>query len=67
MKRIYAEFIAWAAQYNEGHMSGRSLARHEEWMKTITCPILRIEGEMSEAELLNRFLEKLKACGAPTL
>ena len=38
-----AEFIEWASSYDSGSRSGRSLAKHEAWLKTVTCPVLRIE------------------------
>lgn len=38
-----AEFIEWASSYDSGRRSGRSLAKHEAWLKTVTCPVLRIE------------------------
>ena len=36
------EFLAWAAAYDEGSRNGRSLLKHEEWMKNINCSILKI-------------------------
>ena len=36
------EFLDWAAAYDDGTRSGRSLPKHEEWLKNISCPTLRI-------------------------
>lgn len=44
------EFLEWAAQYDEGRLSGRSLARHEQWLSERSCPILRIAGEVELAD-----------------
>ena len=41
------EFLAWAAQYDEGGVPGRSLARHHEWLSALTCTVLKLEGDMS--------------------
>jgi adenylate kinase family enzyme len=41
------EFIAWAAQYDEGPAEGRSLAKHEAWLARRTCPVLRLEQDIS--------------------
>ncbi len=41
------EFIAWAAQYEEGRLEGRSRARQEAWLSSTSCPILRLEGEQA--------------------
>jgi hypothetical protein len=40
------DFLEWAAQYDEGRMSGRSLQRHEGWLGRRSCKVLRIEGDM---------------------
>ncbi|WP_440117775.1 AAA family ATPase [Paenibacillus sp. QZ-Y1] len=40
-------FLAWASQYEDGGMDIRSKALHEQWMKDLTCPILKIEGSHS--------------------
>lgn len=38
-------FLAWAAQYDEGPPQGRSLAKHEAWLQTLKCPVVRCVGE----------------------
>jgi adenylate kinase family enzyme len=48
------EFIAWAAQYDEGVMDGRSLARHLAWFKKRRCPIIRVSSTPPVAELLSQ-------------
>jgi len=50
------EFIAWAAQYDEGRLPGRSLAIHETWLSQRRCTVLRIEGGVPVAESLNRII-----------
>ena len=45
--RVDPDFLAWAAQYDEGRLVGRSLARHELWLSQRSCPILRIDGDTS--------------------
>lgn len=49
-----SEFIEWAAQYDEDRRSGRSRARHEQWLGERTCPVLRIDGDHSVEERLAR-------------
>jgi activator of HSP90 ATPase len=46
------EFLAWAGQYEEGKLSGRSRERHEQWLAARTCPVVRIDGDTSTAERL---------------
>lgn len=54
MENHHKEFLDWALQYDEGHKAGRSLKRHEEWTKTLPCPVLRIEGEHSIEILIQK-------------
>lgn len=52
-------FLAWAAQYDEGPREGRSLARHEAWLQTLPCPVLRLPGAQPVQDLVvavRRFL-----------
>ncbi|MFI5013985.1 MAG: hypothetical protein ACHQAY_16715 [Hyphomicrobiales bacterium] len=37
-------FIRWATDYDGGTREGRNLARHEAWLKRLTCPVLRLNG-----------------------
>lgn len=56
MHQGHLDFIEWAKQYERGYMVGRSRQRHEDWMKTLTCPILRLDGEQSTDALAERVL-----------
>ena len=47
-------FLQWAAQYDEGSMEGRSLAKHEAWLLTLSCPVIRLVGELPVAEQVAR-------------
>lgn len=59
MHQAHVEFIEWAAQYDQGFMSGRSKHRHEDWMTRLSCPILRIEGELPTDAAVNLVMEGL--------
>lgn len=39
----HLDFVAWAASYDAGTCRGRTLQKHEAWMQTLTCPVLRVE------------------------
>ena len=43
-RREIEDFIAWAAGYDSGTREGRSLPRHEAWLKALACPVLRLDG-----------------------
>ena len=62
--RMDPEFIEWAGQYEEGRLPGRSLARHEQWLGERSCPVLRLDGDLSVAERLARTTEALKISSA---
>jgi uridine kinase len=50
--RVAPAFLAWAAQYDAGPPTGRSLATHEAWLAARRCPVIRLEGDLSvEARL----------------
>lgn len=51
------EFLAWAAQYDEGGVPGRSLARHQEWLSMLTCAVLKLEGDMSVTDRVRQILD----------
>ncbi len=52
-------FIEWAAQYDEGRLEGRSRPRHEAWLAERRAPILRIDGDVTVPERLERVLVAL--------
>ena len=52
--QVDREFLAWAAQYDEGKMSGRSREKHEQWLSQRRCPVLRIDGDTSTVDRVGR-------------
>ncbi len=55
-ERALEEFLAWARGYDDPSFTGRSRARHEEWLTTLTCPVLRLDSSLSREELRDRVL-----------
>jgi len=53
-------FLAWAAQYDHGILEGRSRPKHEAWLATRSCPVLRIDGDTSTDSRLMRVLSVLE-------
>jgi adenylate kinase family enzyme len=47
----HAAFISWAAQYDHGGLELRSRARHERWIATLPCPVLRLDSAGLVSEL----------------
>ena len=58
MHETHARFMAWAAEYDTADASMRSRARHEQWLRMIACPVVRLEGtgtvEEHVAEVMRR-------------
>jgi len=48
--RQYAEFIDWAATYDDPTSTRRSINVHLSWMDKLQCPVIRIEGDTSVEE-----------------
>ncbi|MCD2514434.1 hypothetical protein [Comamonas endophytica] len=63
--KVIPEFIEWAAQYDTGPPRGRSLARQRAWLAARSCPVLRLEGDMSTGQRLAHIRQWLQAPGGP--
>lgn len=57
------DFLDWAAAYDEGPSSGRSLAKHTAWLAERPCPILRLEGDLSVEERVRQVLDAVSHLG----
>jgi adenylate kinase family enzyme len=55
----HLKFLEWACQYDEGELSGRSKLKHEEWMKTLDCPILKFEGDLDTKDVLREIKKEI--------
>ncbi len=56
MHTTHEEFIDWASRYDLGDIDGKTLARHEEYLKAQNCPVLEFRGLMSVAEITRAVL-----------
>jgi adenylate kinase family enzyme len=45
-------FIEWASHYDDADREGRSLARHQAWLATLPCRVLRLDGSRPLPELI---------------
>ncbi|QWW70331.1 AAA family ATPase [Rhizobium sp. WYJ-E13] len=50
------EFMEWAESYDTAGPERRSLVGHEEWLKTLTRPILRLDSSRPVGELVAEVL-----------
>ena len=56
MHETHREFIAWAAQYEQGTEPGRSRPRHERWLAGLAIPVLRLASTRPPDELVASIL-----------
>lgn len=54
MYNEHIKFLDWAAQYDDGGNDMRSYAMHENWLKSIKCPIKRVDGTCPADEILSK-------------
>lgn len=50
------EFMEWAASYDGAGLEIRSLAGHEQWLATQTCPVLQLDSSRSVDDLVREVL-----------
>ena len=48
------EFIAWASEYDNPKFSGINFVKHQNWLSQQKCRVLKIEGNLSIQERINR-------------
>lgn len=58
--QLHNEFIEWASHYDEAGTHMRSKALHSIWLSNLSCPVLRLEGDMTVEERLNLVLRAIE-------
>lgn len=43
MAQTHQEFLDWAARYDDGPVTMRSRALHDQWQKKLTCPVITVD------------------------
>jgi len=57
----HVAFLDWAGGYDTGGLEMRSRALHEAWLASVSCPVVRLEGDLSAGEQLERIEASLDA------
>ncbi|WP_159612365.1 hypothetical protein [Glutamicibacter sp. JC586] len=52
----FEEFMQWSQSYDDPQFHGRSRAKHEAWLATLDCPILRLDSTQSVQHLRDAVL-----------
>lgn len=60
VQRNSDEFIQWAKKYDDPNFTGRSLKVHNDWIKKLSCPVFRIDGEMDLNTKIEKVVHELK-------
>jgi adenylate kinase family enzyme len=60
-RQKFEHFLRWAEDYdNNTGIANRTLKAHEEWLNTITQPVLKIIGDVTIEEKILRIMECVK-------
>jgi adenylate kinase family enzyme len=62
MHETHTKFLAWAARYDTADATMRSRQRHEQWLATLPCPVLRLERSGTVDEHLDSVMHRLSSC-----
>lgn len=60
---MHRGFLEWAVSYDEPNVAGRSRAAHEQWLASLTIPVIRLDGEMPRDQLTVRAIAALDGPG----
>jgi adenylate kinase family enzyme len=63
MHETHATFMSWAASYDTGDLSMRSRQRHEQWLQSLPCPVIRLEGTGTVDEHLAEVMRQVEHRG----
>lgn len=59
MHDIHENFIDWASRYDIGDIEGKTLARHEAFLRSLRCPVLEYRGAGAVSEITTSVLQSL--------
>lgn len=59
MRQIHEAFMAWCNRYETGGAEVRSLFAHEQWLKQMSCPVLRLDSLHSVELLVQEVVQAL--------
>ncbi len=56
MHETHEEFIHWASRYDAGDIEGKTLARHQAYLETQSCPVLEFRGDLLVSTITEQVL-----------
>ena len=57
----YKKFTAWANGYDDNTTNGRNLNVHQQWIGKLNCPVLKIEGDTTVDERIERVMQFMES------
>ena len=61
MREKSIAFLEWATKYDDPTFDGHSITQHQNWVKNLDCPVVEINGDLTNEERLNIVLKKIVA------
>ncbi|MGA2142248.1 MAG: AAA family ATPase [Brevinematales bacterium] len=61
MHQSHIDFMDWAGKYDNGGMEVRSKFKHSEWMKKLSCKIIKIEQDIELKDKLDIVLKDIQS------
>lgn len=55
-----AEFLAWAREYDNPDFGGKNITRHQNWMKKVKYPVIKLKNSGSMKSLVNRAIKEVE-------
>ena len=53
-------FLEWASQYDNADFNGRSIIQHRQWIEDLACPVIEIQGDLSNEERIDIVLKRIQ-------
>lgn len=53
-------FFEWAESYDDPSFNGRSRTKHEAWLGSLSCPVTRVDGARTTAEVVDELLKAIR-------
>ncbi len=65
-QQISKEYLNWANQYENPNFKGSSLTAHHEWIKSLNCKVLKIDGMVELNNTVEKVLTTIKNLSLPS-
>ncbi|WP_196894335.1 AAA family ATPase [Aureivirga marina] len=56
----FNKFLEWAAKYDDENFDGRSITQHKNWLKTLNCITLEIDGDFTNKERIEKVIARME-------